>query len=211
METKKVLEILYLLEKNYPNAKYYLNFNNPLELLVAAILSAQCRSEVVNAVTEKLFKKYKKTEDYAKAEFEDLVKDISDITYPGAKAKNIINACKILVEKHNSEVPKAHKDLTSLPGIGPKTANVIQQNGFDVVEGIVIDTHVLRLAYRLGLTSNSKNADKTEKELKNLIPKEKWKKLPWLMKDHGRAICKAPVPLCSKCFLFDLCPKQGVT
>ncbi len=205
-----VKEVLSLLKKNYANVKYYLNFKTPLELLVAAILSAQVRDEVVNATTPSLFKKYKTAKDYASISINELVKDIKNISFAGNKAKHIIGACKILIEKHNGKVPDSIEELTSLPGIGKKTANVIMINVFNKITGVVVDTHVLRVAYRLGWTSTDKNADKSAKELENLILKEEWKKLPWLLKAHGRAICKAPDPYCSKCFLDKLCPKKGV-
>jgi len=140
---------LMVLKKAYPGAKYYLDFRNPLELMVAAILSAQVRDEVVNASTPALFAKYKKAEDYAKASPSEILKYISKITFAGNKAKNIINACKLLVEKHHGHVPKTMEELVELPGIGRKTANAILQNAFDIVEGVAVDTHVIRVAGRL--------------------------------------------------------------
>ncbi len=207
MNTLKIIE---LLKKNYPNAKYYLNFSNPLELLVAAILSAQVRDEKVNAITPNLFKKYKSTKDYANADLKELIKDIKGITFAGNKAKNIVNACKILIEKYNGKVPDEMEDLVSLPGIGRKTANTILINAFNKIEGIPCDTHVLRLSFRLGWTKSKKPED-VEKDLMKIIPKKDWKKIAYLLKAHGRAICKAPIPYCSKCFLNKLCPKKGVT
>lgn len=205
-----VPKVIELLKKNYPNAKYYLNFSNPLELMVAAILSAQIRDEVVNATTPKIFAKYKNAKDYANADWKEFSKEISAVTFPGMKAKNIINACKILVEKYNGKVPNTMKDLTSLPGVGRKTANTILINAFNIVQGIPTDTHVIRVSYRLGWTK-SKKPEEIEKDLMNIIPKEDWKKIAYLIKAHGRAICKAPIPFCSKCFLNDICPKQEVT
>lgn len=203
------MEIIESLKKKYPNAKYYLNFSTPEELLVAAILSAQCRDEVVNATTKKLFKKYKSPRDFANANLSELIKDIETITFAGNKAKNIIAANKILVEKYNSKVPKTINELTSLPGIGNKTALTILINAYGIVNGISVDTHVIRLSYRLGWTK-SKNPDIIEKDLEKIIPKEDWAKITWLLKAHGKVICKAPIPFCSKCFLFNLCPKNGV-
>jgi len=207
---EQVGEGMALLKKYYPNAKYYLNFSNILELMVAAILSAQVRDEVVNAATPELFKKYKTAKNYAGASEDELIGYISKITFAGNKARNIIKACKILVEKHGGKVPNTIEDLTQLPGIGRKTANAILINGFNIVVGIPCDTHVLRLAYRLGWTKNT-NPDKVEQDLMRLLPKAEWKKIPYLLKDHGRAVCKAPVPECSRCFLNKLCPKHGVT
>ena len=206
---EKAVEALRILKKTYPGAKYYLNFKTSLELLVAAILSAQVRDEVVNASTPVLFAKYKKAEDYARASVSDLLKYISKITFAGNKAKHIIEACKILVKQHNGKVPKTIDELTELPGIGRKTAIVILTNAFDIVEGVVVDTHVIRLSYRLGWTKNT-NPEKIEKDLNALIPKQYWKETQWLLKAHGRAVCQAPTPYCSKCVVFKLCPKAGV-
>jgi endonuclease-3 len=206
----KALDVLNILRKTYPGAKYYLNFKTPLDLLVAAILSAQVRDEVVNAATAELFKHYKKAEDYAKASVNDLLKHISKVSFAGAKAKNIIAACKILVQNHKGQVPNTVEELDALPGIGRKTAIVILTNAFDIVPGVVVDTHVLRVGYRLGWTKQ-KNPDKVEEDLNRLIPEKHWKETQWLLKAHGRAICQAPTPYCSKCPVNKLCPKQGVT
>ncbi len=151
-EEERTLEIIKKLKRNYPHAKYYLNFSNPVELLVAAILSAQVRDEVVNKTTENLFKKYRKAEDYAKANLKELTNDIKSVTFAANKAKHIKEACKILVEKYSGKVPKTIGELTELPGIGRKTANVILANAFDIITGIPVDVHVTRVAYRLGLT-----------------------------------------------------------
>ena len=209
MEQKQVLDIIKVLKDNYPNAKYYLNFSTPVELLVAAILSAQCRDEVVNSTTEVLFKKYKSAEDFANANLDVLAKNIDKITFGDNKAKNIISSCKILVEKYDSKVPKSIDELTSLPGIGNKTALTILINAYGIVPGISCDTHVIRLSYRLGWTKN-KNPDKIRDDLEKIIPKDDWAKITWLLKAHGRKICLAPNPYCSKCFLSDSCPKYGV-
>lgn len=204
------VKTLSLLKKEYPHAKYYLNFSNPLELMVAAIMSAQVRDTVVNATTPKLFGKYKTAKDYASADPKQLAEEIKSVTFATNKAKHITGACKILVEKHNGNVPKTTEELTALPGIGRKTANAILSNAYGIVNGITVDTHVIRLAYRLGWTKQ-KNPDKIEQDLMGIIPKNEWKKIPYLLKDHGRAVCKAPVPECSKCILDKLCPKRGVT
>lgn len=206
---EKAVEVLKVLKKEYANAKYYLNFKTPLELLIAAILSAQVRDEVVNSSTPVLFAKYKTAEDYAKASASDVFKFISKITFAGNKAKHIIEACKMLVKKHNGKVPKTIEELTELPGIGRKTAIVILTNAFDIVDGIVVDTHVIRISYRLGWTKNT-NPEKIEKDLNVLIPESHWKETQWLLKAHGRAICKAPDPFCSKCPVAKLCPKAGI-
>ncbi len=207
---RQVTKVLSELKKLYPHAKYYLNFSNPLELLVATILSAQVRDSVVNATTPRLFQKYKTAEDYAKADLETLIKAISPVSFPANKAKYIKQACKILAEKYHGKVPNTMEELVELPGIGRKTANAILINAFGKVEGIVVDTHVIRLSYRLGWTK-SKNPEKIEQDLMKMIPKADWARITWLLKEHGRAVCKAPVPACSRCVLEPLCPKAGVT
>jgi endonuclease-3 len=207
---QQVLKVLAELKRLYPHAKYYLNFSNPLELVVAAILSAQVRDTVVNSTTPHLFKKYKTAQDYAQADLETLTREISPVTFPANKAKHTQQACKILVEKYHGKVPDTVDQLVELPGIGRKTANAILINAFGKVEGIVVDTHVIRLAYRLGWTQN-KNPEKIEEDLMKIIPREDWARVTWLLKDHGRAVCKAPVPECSRCSLGPYCPKAGVT
>lgn len=207
---KNVLKVIELLKSIYPDAKYYLNFSNPLELMIAAILSAQIRDEVVNATTPKIFSKYKTAKDYANADLREFTKEISAVTFAGMKAKNIINACKILVEKYNEKVPDNTEGLTALPGIGRKTANTILINAFNKVVGIPVDTHVIRISYRLGWTK-SKKPEEIEQDLMKIIPKDDWKKIAYLLKAHGRAVCTAPITYCSKCFLDKLCPKKGVT
>jgi endonuclease-3 len=203
-------QILDTLSSEYPNAKYYLNFSNPLELMVAAILSAQVRDEAVNALTPQLFKKYKNVKDYANADLNELANDIRSVTFAGNKAKYIKKACSILIEKHKGEVPKSLDELADLPGIGRKTANTILINAYGIVEGIPCDTHVIRVSYRVGWTK-SKNPDIIEKDLMNLLPKEYWGKIAYVLKAHGRNICIAPTPVCSKCPIKNFCPKSGVT
>ena len=210
VDPKKAVKVLEVLKKTYPGAKYYLNFSNPLELLVAAILSAQVRDEVVNAATPALFKRFRTAKDYATAGVNEILKYIKSITFAGNKAKNIKAACKILHEKYGGKVPKTIEELTELPGIGRKTAIVILTNGYNIVPGVVVDTHVIRVAYRLGWTKET-NPDKIEQDLNKLIPEKWWKQTQWLLKAHGRAICKAPIPFCSTCPVNKLCPKQGVT
>ena len=202
----KPASTLKTLKKKYPDAKYYLNFSNPLELLVAAILSAQCRDEVVNATTKLLFKKYKTAADYTELD----ENDVKSITFFKNKARNIKEAAKTINEKHKGKVPQTIEQLTELPGIGRKTANAIMQNAFGVVEGIIIDTYGIRIPYRLGWTKNT-NPDKIEQDLMKLFAKQYWKEIPWLMKELGRDKCRSPVAECSKCVLEKTCPKIGVT
>lgn len=202
--------LLGKLKALYPNARYYLNFSTPLELLVAAILSAQVRDTVVNATTPALFKKYRSADEYARADLETLTREIKAITFSANKAKYIKQACAILDEKYHGRVPETLEQLVELPGIGRKTAHAILINAFGKVEGVVVDTHVIRVAFRLGWTKNTK-PDKIEQDLMTLIPKADWAKATWLLKDHGRAVCSAPVPACSRCALEPDCPKAGVT
>lgn len=206
MDAKKTLDIL---KARYKDAKYYLDFKTPVDLVVATILSAQVRDEAVNAATKELFKKYKTARDYANASRDELLKHIKSITFANNKAKYIIAACKIVDEKYHGKVPQTIEELTKLPGIGRKTANAILQNAFNVVVGIPCDTHVLRVSYRLGWTKN-KAPEKVEQDLMKLFDKKDWNVVPHVMKTHGRAVCKAPVPLCSICPVKDRCPKVGV-
>ncbi len=201
----KVLKIIQLLEKEHPDAKIALNYSNPLELLIATILSAQCTDKRVNIVTEKLFKRYKTAEDYAKANLKELEKEIKSTGFYRNKAKNIKKCCRILVERHNSQVPKTMKELTELPGVARKTANIVLSNAYGVIEGIAVDTHVRRLAKRLGLTNNE-SPNKIEKDLMEITPKEKWMRITDLLIFHGRRVCTAKKPKCQKCVLNRLCP-----
>lgn len=206
----KVIEIINLLEKVHPDAKLALKWSNPLELLVATILSAQCTDERVNMVTEHLFKKYRTAEDYANANLEEFEKDIKSISFYRNKAKNIKKACQILVEKYNSEVPKTMEDLLSLPGVARKTANVVLSNAYGILEGIIVDTHVSRVSRRLGLTNES-DPDKIEKDLMEIVPREKWLRFADLLIFHGRRICKAKNPKCNECILNRICPSANIS
>ncbi len=208
-EKRKAGEILSLLKKHYPHAAYYLHFSNPAQLVIATILSAQCRDEAVNACTAKLFKKYKTIKDFADVLHSELEKDLSSITFFKNKAKAIKGACRIIDKAYGGKVPADMDKLIALPGVGRKTANAILQNAFNKIEGVIVDTHVIRLSQRLGLTKQ-KNPEKIEKDLMEMFPKSEWKKIPWLMKNHGRAVCTAPTPKCNECMLFKLCPKIGV-
>ncbi|MEM2960439.1 MAG: endonuclease III [Candidatus Bathyarchaeia archaeon] len=203
------MEIIDLLEKVHPDAKLALKWSNPLELLVATVLSAQCTDERVNKVTEHLFKKYRTAEDYANANLEEFERDIKSISFYRAKAKNIKRACQILVEKYNSEVPKTMEDLMSLPGVARKTANVVLSNAYGIMEGIIVDTHVSRVSKRLGLTSES-DPEKIERDLMEIVPREKWLRFADLLIFHGRRICKAKDPECRQCILNKLCPSAGL-
>lgn len=201
---KKEEKIFDLLEKRYGEVKPFLRFSNPLELLVATILSAQCTDERVNIVTEKLFKKYKSPEDYLKVKNEELENDIKSTGFYKNKTKTIKNLCKEIIEKYKGKVPSCMEELTAINGIGRKTANVVLSQAFGIVEGIIVDTHVLRLSLRLGFT-DKKDPEKVELDLMKKIPKEKWYQISMLLIMHGRRICNAKKPLCSECFLISLC------
>lgn len=203
-EKQRMLKIIRILEKHYPDVTIQLNFQSPHQLLVATILSSQCTDERVNQVTAKLFKKYKVPEDYLKVPIDELENDIYSTGYYKAKAKHIREATKIILDKFNGNVPDNMDELLTLPGVGRKTANVILGHCFDI-PGIVVDTHVLRLSNRLGFV-NTKNAEKVEFILNELVPKEKWVKFTHLLINHGRKICTSRNPKCQQCPIADLCP-----
>jgi endonuclease III len=204
-ERKRAREIVARLRELYPDAKCSLDFTTPLELLVATMLSAQCTDERVNQVTKSLFKKYTSAEDYARANPEELEQDIKQTGFYRNKAKHVREASALIVERFGGVVPKTIDELTSLPGVARKTANVVMGNAFGIVEGVVVDTHVGRLARRLGLT-DSDDPVKVEQELMALLPQSDWLDLSHMMIYHGRAICQARKPLCAECALSSLCP-----
>jgi endonuclease-3 len=201
----KVLKIVELLEKEFPDAKIALNYANPLELLVATILSAQCTDQRVNVVTKTLFRKYRNAEDYAEADLKELEEVIRSTGFYRNKAKNIKRCCRLLVEKHHSQVPRAMEELLELPGVARKTANIVLQNAYGIVEGIAVDTHVRRVSGRLGLTEND-NPDRIEQDLMKLVPKDKWARITDLLIFLGRYVCEAKKPKCEVCSLNKLCP-----
>lgn len=203
---QRVKDIINRLKKAYPKAtRTALNFSNPLELLVATILSAQCTDERVNMVTAKLFKKYRTAEDYARVPLAELERDIKPTGFYRNKAKSIQAAARKLVETFGGRVPQSMEELLTLPGVARKTANVVLGNAFGIASGIVVDTHVLRLSRRLGLTHHT-DRDKVEQDLMAIIPKREWITFPHRLIEHGRRICKARKPLCPECVLVDLCP-----
>lgn len=208
-EKKRILEIIKRLDKKYPNVRTALNFNSPLDLLVATILSAQTTDQNVNKVTETLFKKYRTAKDYAQVPLEELQNDIKSINYYRNKATFIKNLAKVLIEKFNGEVPKRMEDLVTLPGVGRKTANIVLWNAFGINEGIAVDTHVKRISKLLGLTENT-DPDKIEQDLMKITPKEEWGRLSHLLIMLGRDICKAKKPEHSRCPLNDICPSSNI-
>ncbi|MDG6222982.1 MAG: endonuclease III [Candidatus Bathyarchaeota archaeon] len=200
--TEKIIEIL---EKEYPEAKTSLYYQNPLEILVATILSAQCTDKRVNIVTKSLFKKYRTAQDYANADLSELEQDIKSTGFYRNKAKNIKKTGWMLVEKYDSKVPQTMEELIKLPGVARKTANIVLSNAYGVIVGIAVDTHVRRIAKRLGLTLNT-NPDKIEADLMQIVPKEYWKRVTNLIIFHGRKVCTARNPKCNLCSLNKLCP-----
>lgn len=208
IEPQRIKEIISILKQTYPEAKTALRFSSPLELLIATILSAQCTDERVNKVTETLFARYPSAKAYADADLAELEEDIRSTGFFRSKAKNIKACCELLENKFHAQVPDRMEDLTQLAGVGRKTANVVLGNAFSI-PALVVDTHVKRVAARLGLT-RQKDPDKIEQELNEIIPQEEWIQFSHLLIFHGRQICKAPKPLCPKCPLARLCPSYSL-
>jgi endonuclease-3 len=204
-EATQVREVLKLLEEIYPGAKVALHFSNPFELLVATILSARCTDVKVNQVTKALFVKYKRPEDYVRAKTATLRREIRPLGAYRRKTKLLKGCCRALVVNFSSQVPRTMDEITTLPGVARKTANIVLSNAYGVIEGIAVDTHVARLSKRLGLTKN-KLPDKIEQDLMRVVPKEDWFRISYLLIDHGRRICTARRPLCGTCALQGICP-----
>lgn len=204
-QKQRTLKIISLLKKEYPRAHIALRSSSPLELLVATVLSAQCTDVMVNKVTERLFKKYKTIDDYAEANLKEFEQDIRSTGFYHNKAKNIINAARLIIEEFNGKVPDTMEKLITLPGVARKTANIVLFNAFNKIEGIAVDTHVRRLSQRLGLSKNE-DPKKIEQDLMVLIPRDMWGEFNHLLIEHGRKICDAREPLCPECLLNKLCP-----
>ncbi len=203
--TERAREILRRLEKKFPGQGTALDFSNPLELLVATILSAQSTDRQINRITPTLFEKYRTARDYAEAAPEELEAEIRSSGFFRNKARHIRGAARKIVEEYGGRIPRTMEELVTLPGVARKTANIVLTNGFGVVAGIAIDTHVKRLAGRLGL-SNESNPDRIERDLMALVPKKDWGRVNYLLISHGRAVCQARKPLCKECGLASLCP-----
>jgi len=202
-------EIIRLLSRDYPDARVALRFSNPLEMLVATILSAQCTDEKVNEVTGTLFRKYRTAEDYLRVPQDELKRDIKPTGFFNQKATSIREACRRIVEVYEGEVPDTIEELLTLRGVARKTANVVLGNAYGKVTGIAVDTHVKRLANRLGFSSE-KDPERIEQDLMGLIPKKKWFAFTYVLIDHGRAVCQARSPKCGECPVNHLCPSSLV-
>lgn len=206
-EQQRTRKIISLLKKAYPEARCSLNHANPLELLVATILSAQCTDERVNLVTVELFRKYRRCDDYLNVAASELEQDIRSTGFYRNKARAIQGACRIISEQHDGRVPDEMEALLALPGVARKTANVVLGNAFGLASGIVVDTHVSRLAGRLGL-SQERQPEKIERDLMKLVPRRDWINFSHLLIAHGRRVCKARTPLCDECTVEPLCPSS---
>jgi endonuclease-3 len=205
--SERIGPIIKTLKRQYPDAKCALEHADPLELLVATILSAQCTDARVNLVTKDLFRKYRSAEDYANANPEEFEQEIRSTGFFRNKTKSILGIAQALVDHHGGKVPASMDELTALPGVGRKTANVVLGNAFGIDEGIVVDTHVNRLANRLKLTSKS-DPEKIERDLMKLVPKRDWTVFSHLLILHGRQVCSARAPKCEICPISARCPSS---
>jgi endonuclease-3 len=205
-DAERADRMLVILEKEYPaTTGTFLKWKTPLDLLVATILSAQSTDEQINKITVNLFKKYKTTTDYINANLYVFEEEIRSSGFYHRKAELIQTACKQIVEEFGGEVPNTMEDLLKLKGVARKTANIVLANAFGVVEGVAVDTHVMRLSQRMGFSENS-DRDKIERDLMELFPQEKWHELNYILIEHGRQICDAKKALCEKCCVKELCP-----
>lgn len=202
-------EIIKRLKKAYPDAHCALNHSNAFELLVATILSAQCTDDRVNIVTADLFRKYRTPMDFLKLSQSEMAHEIRSINFFNNKAKSILGTCQKLVDGFRGEVPQTMEEILTLNGVARKTANVVLGNAFGIASGVVVDTHVLRLSQRLGLTKQ-KTPEKVEQDLQKVVPKKDWVMFPHWIITHGRRVCKAAKPNCAECVLEEICPKVGL-
>jgi len=203
----KVSEILRVLENAYPRSRTSLQYRNPLQILIATILSAQCTDAKVNEITPSLFKKYPTVKDFAEAEREELEHEIHSTGFYRNKTKSILGAANKIVKDFNGYVPDSMKDLLTLPGVARKTANIVLSSGYGKSEGIAVDTHVKRISGRLGFSSE-KDPEKIEQDLLAIIPKKDWLDFNYILVNHGRMICQARKPRCTECPVRHLCPSS---
>lgn len=205
----RIPEIIRILRETYPGSRTALEFETPLQILVATILAAQCTDERVNRITPSLFRKYESAEDFAKADRAELEAEIRPAGFFRNKAKSIIGAARKIVADFGGAVPDSIEDLITLPGVARKTANIVLSSGYGKAEGIAVDTHVRRLSVRLGL-SRETDPEKIEKDLLRLVPREDWLDFNYILVDHGRAVCQARKPRCPECPVRRLCPSAGL-
>jgi endonuclease-3 len=208
-KTARLKKIIAGFQKTYPEAHCELTYSNPLQLLVATILSAQCTDKRVNIVTKDLFGKYRSAADFANAPLAGLEQAIKSTGFYRNKARNIQNCCRKLVEQHGGQVPRTMEELIQLGGVGRKTANVVLGNAFNVVVGVIVDTHAMRLSHRLGLTKE-KTPEKIERDLIKLLPRSHWLLFSHWLVWHGRRRCYARKPDCANCEVLEWCPRIGV-
>jgi endonuclease-3 len=207
--------VIRLLKAAYPDARVALRFSNPLECLVAVILSAQATDKKVNEVTETLFQKYRTPEDYLRVQEADLAADLKPTGFFNQKTRAVRGACRMIVEEFDGTVPDSIADLVKLPGVARKTANIVLGNAYperlrsDPDVGVAVDTHVRRVSQRLGFTEQ-KDPNKVERDLMEILPREDWFSFTYVLIDHGRAVCKAPTPRCEECPVSHLCPSSRV-
>lgn len=207
---QRALEILVRLKQLYPEAPCTLDYETPVQLMVATILAAQCTDERVNTVTPALFRRFPDAAALAGADVSELETLVRSTGFYRNKAKNIQAACRIIIETHGGEVPRSMEELTKLPGVARKTANVVSAHAFGVNLGVTVDTHVKRLTYRLGLTKNTEPV-KVERDLMKLLPQSDWENWSIRLVYHGRAVCNARNPQCDRCILADLCPSAHLS
>jgi endonuclease-3 len=207
IDKKRAGQIIARLKRAHPDARCSLDYTNPLELLIATILSAQCTDERVNLVTAELFRTYRACADYVRAPIEELAQAIRSTGFYRNKAKAIQGACRMIIERYDGRVPQTMEELLELPGVARKTANVVLGNAYGIAAGVVVDTHVARVTQRLRLTTHEQ-PEKIEQDLVALVPRKDWIIFPHLLIAHGRATCKARTPLCAECVIEQHCPSS---
>jgi endonuclease III len=205
---ERIGKIVRLLRRHYPQARTALEFRSPFQILVATVLAAQCTDERVNTITPGLFRKYPTAADLARADREELEREIRSAGFFRNKAKSLLGASRRIVEAYGGQVPGTMDELLTLPGVARKTANIVLSAGFGKAEGIAVDTHARRLSQRLGLSRHD-DPVKIERDLLSIVPRKDWLDLNFLLVEHGRALCQARKPRCAECFLRDLCPSAA--
>ena len=205
---RRINKIIRRLRKTYPESRTALVYKTPLQLLISTILSAQCTDERINRVTPFLYSKYRGASDFAKARQEMLEKEIRSCGFYRNKAKNVIGTCRKIIDDYGGKVPDSMEKLITLPGVARKTANIVLSSCFGKAEGIAVDTHVRRLAGRLGLSRNS-DANKIGQDLMRIVPRDDWGDINYMLVNHGRSVCRAKKPLCGECVIRKLCPSAA--